>query len=176
MKKGAIILLVGLLGSMAAFASLYYVCMTSHRQLLRNSEPELAWLEHEFNLSRPDLARISRMHDTYLPHCQGRCRIIKAQNEKLRQLLAQAEMVTAEIKALLAERATTRAECEVAMLTHFLQVSHAMPPSQGQRYLTWVEQQTLLQSQGMENIHARIPRGNQSAPQLEAYPSRVWNE
>ena len=62
------------------------------------------------------------------------------------------------------------------MLTHFLQVSRAMPPKQGQRYLAWVEQQTLLQSQGMENIHARIPQGNQGVPQPEAYPSRVWNE
>ena len=171
MKKGAIILLAGLLGGAAAFASLYYACMASHRDLLRDSEPELAWLKHEFNLARPDLARISRMHEAYLPQCQGRCRIIKAQNEKLRQLIAPANTVTPEIKALLAERATTRSECEAAMLAHFLDVSRAMPPGQGQRYLAWVEQQTLLQIQGMENIGAGIP---QSAPQREAF--RIWNE
>jgi hypothetical protein len=176
MKKCAIILVVGLGAALAAYAGLYYGCMASHHELLGNPKPELAWLKHEFNLSGPELARISHMHETYLPQCQGRCRIIKQQNEKLRQLLAQANTVSPEIKALLAERATTRAECEAAMLSHFLEISRAMPPEQGQRYLAWVEQRTLLQIQGMENTHVKMPQAYQSTPHPEAYPNRVWNE
>ncbi len=176
MKKGAVILVFGVLVCTVAFAGLYSFCMASHRELLRGPEPELAWLKREFRLSDADLVRISHIHETCLPECQGRCRIIREQNEKLRQLLVQADTVTPEIKALLTERATTRAECEAAMLSHFLDVSRAMPPGQGQRYLAWVEQHTLLQIEGMENIHVKVIRGYQLPPQPEASSTRVWNE
>ena len=161
----------GLLVASAAFAVLYQYRSAAHRELLNSANPELAWLRHEFHLSASDLARISQLHEKYLPQCQGRCRVIRAQNSRLRQLLTQASTVTPEIKALLVDRASTRAECEEAMLTHFLEVSHAMAPAQGQRYLGWVERRTLLQVQGMENVHAKLPP-EEPSPAL----SRPWNE
>jgi hypothetical protein len=33
------------------------------------------------------------------------------------------------------------------MMQHFYEVSRAMPPDQGKRYLTWVQQETLLPGQ-----------------------------
>ena len=93
------------------------------------------------------------MHEAYLPQCRARCKLLKEQDEKLQQLLAQSQTVTPEIKSLLAERAKTRAECEAEMLKHFLEVSRTMPSEQGQRYLAWVQQQSSLRGQGMQQRH-----------------------
>ena len=34
-------------------------------------------------------------------------------------------------------------ECRLKMLDHFFQVSRAMPPDQGRKYLVWMQRQTL---------------------------------
>ena len=153
MKKSALILLLGLLVSAAAFSGFYYFGTIRCRDMMRESKPELAWLKKEFNLSDAEFVRISQLHEAYLPECRERCKRINEQNQKLQQLLAHTSAVTPEIQSLLAERAKTRAECEAEMLKHFLEVSRTMPPQQGQRYLTWVEQQTSLRGQGMEQSH-----------------------
>lgn len=153
MKKGPLILLFGLLASGLAFSGFYYFGTIRCRDMMRESKPELAWLKKEFKLSDAEFNRISQLHEAYLPQCRERCKRIKEQDEKLQQLLAQSKTVTPEIQKLLAERANTRAECETAMLKHFLEVSRTMPPSQGERYLAWVQQQTSLRGKGMQERH-----------------------
>jgi hypothetical protein len=61
--------------------------------------------------------------------------------------------MTPEIQNLLVERTKTRAECEGEMMKHFIEISRTMPPEQGRRYLAWVEQQTFLHGQAMEERH-----------------------
>jgi hypothetical protein len=153
MKKGAVILLLGLLLSAAAFAGFYYLGTARCRAMMRQPQPELAWLKQEFNLSDAEFARVSQLHEAYLPKCRERCRRIEEQNVKLQQLLAQSTNVTPEIQAVLAERAKLRADCEAEMLQHFLEVSRTMPSEQGRRYLAWVQQQSSLHGQGMEQRH-----------------------
>jgi hypothetical protein len=153
-RKGTTILLVGLLICAGAFAGFYLVFSSGHRQMLRQAKPELAWLKDEFKLSDAEFTRISHLHEAYLPLCRERCRRIREQNEMLDRLLARSGAVTPEIQALLAERAKTRADCEAAMLKHFLEVSKAMPAEQGQRYLSWVERQSSLHGQSMEKSRA----------------------
>ncbi len=153
MKKGPAILLLGLLLAAGAFSGFYYVGTAPCRAMMRQPQPELAWLKKEFNLSDAEFARISQLHEAYLPKCRERCRHIEELNVKLRQLLAQTTTVTSEVQALLAERARMRADCEAEMLQHFLEVSRTMPPEQGRRYLAWVQQQSSLRGQGMEQRH-----------------------
>ena len=153
MKKGAAILLLGLLLSTAAFSGFYYLGTAHCRAMMREPQPELAWLKQQFNLSDAEFARISQLHEAYLPKCRERCRRIEEQNAKLQQLLAQNTSVTPEIQNVLAERAKMRADCEAEMLQHFLDVSHTMPPGQGRRYLAWVQQQSSLRDYGMEQRH-----------------------
>ncbi len=153
MTKGAVILLLGLLLGLAGFSGLYYLGTSSYRAAMREPQPELAWLKKEFKLSDAEFARISQLHAAYLPECAKRCQRIEEQNQKLQALLAQSTNVTAEIQSLLAERAKTRADCEAEMMKHFLEVSRTMPPQQGRRYLAWVEQQTILHGQAMEEHH-----------------------
>ncbi len=162
MKKGAIVLLLGLLLGTAGFSGFYYFGTASCRNMMREPQPELAWLKKEFKLSDAEFARISQLHAAYLPQCAKRCQRIEEQNRKLRQLFTQATNITPEIQALLAERARTRADCEAEMMKHFLEVSRTMPPEQGRRYLEWVEKQTFLHGQAMEERH-RIEKGGQMA-------------
>ena len=153
MKKGPAILVLGILASIAAFAAVYYLGTVHSRDLMRETKPELVWLKEQFKLTDAEFARITQLHEAYLPQCRERCMRIKEQDEKLQQLLARSGDVTPEIKTLLVERANTRAECEAEMLKHFLEVSRTMPPQQGQRYLAWVQQQSSLRGQGMEQRH-----------------------
>lgn len=153
MNKGGFILLLGLMTGAAAFSGFYYIGTVPCRALLKEPEPELAWLKREFNLSDPDFNRVVQLHEAYLPQCAERCRRIEQQNGKLQALLAQSATVTPEMQELLLERARIRAACEAEMLKHFVEVSRAMPPEQGRRYLAWVEQRTILQRQPMEQRH-----------------------
>jgi hypothetical protein len=152
-RKGPAILLLGLLLSAAAFSAIYYFGTAPCRAMMRQPQPELAWLKSEFHLTDAELARITKLHEAYLPNCRERCRRIEEQNAKLQQLLAQSTNVTPEIQALLNERAKMRANCEAGMLQHFLEVSRTMPPDQGRRYLAWVQQQSSLHGAGMEQRH-----------------------
>jgi hypothetical protein len=153
MKKGGFVLVLGLLLAVAAFLGFYYCGTASCRALMMAPQPGLAWLKKEFKLSDAEYARITRLHEAYLPQCAQRCLRIADLNRKLEQLLSQASAVTPEIQNVLAERAKTRADCEAEMLNHFLEVSRMMPPEQGRRYLEWVEQQTFLSGQAMEQSH-----------------------
>jgi len=153
MRKGGLILLLGLVLGTGAFSGFYYLGTGPCRTLMRQPQPELAWLKKEFKLSDAEYDRIVRLHEAYLPQCAERCRTIEEQNRELGQLLAQSTNVTPQIQTLLKQRAETRATCETEMLKHFLAVSRTMPPEEGRHYLAWVEQQTLLQSQPMEQRH-----------------------
>jgi len=153
MNKGVAILLLGVLLCAAAFGSLYYLGTSSCRNMMCQPQPELAWLKKEFDLSDTEFTRIAQLHAAYLPACAERCRRIGEVTVKLNQLVAQAATVTPEIQDLLAQRAKMRSDCEAEMLQHFLQVSRTMPPAQGRRYLEWVEKQSSLQGQGMEQSH-----------------------
>ena len=161
MKKGAVILLLGLFLSAAAFAGFYYLGTARCRAMMRQPQPELAWLKKEFNLSDAEFARISQLHQAYLPKCRERCRRIEEQSAKLEQLLTQSTNVTPEIHAVLNERGKMRADCEAEMLQHFLEVSRTMPSEQGRRYLARVQQQSSLHGAGMEQRH-RMDEGGQT--------------
>ena len=163
MKKSGAILLLGLVLAVAGFAAFYYLGTAHCRAMMRRPQPELAWLKEEFKLSNAEFARIAQLHDAYLPKCRERCRRIEEQKAKLERLLAQSTNVTAEVQAVLGERAKMRADCEAEMLQHFLEVSRTMPPEQGRRYLAWVQAQSSLRGQGMEQRH-RMNMENKGGP------------
>lgn len=153
MKQACAILLLGLVVCGAAFAGFYFMGMSSSREMMRQPLPELAWLKKEFKLNDEEYARIAALHRAYLPQCAERCRLIDEKSAQLRQLLDQSGAVTPEIESLIARRAKMRADCEAEMLKHFMAVSQTMPPEQGRRYLAWVEEQTILRGEAMEQSH-----------------------
>ena len=149
MKKGIIILVLGLVAAAAAYGCVYFVCTASPRGLQKSDKPELAWLKDEFNLNDAEFKRASELHAAYLPQCRDMCREIDAHNVKLQTLLSGATNMTPEISTTLAESARLRSECQSMMLKHFFQVSQTMPPEQGRRYLSWVKGKAFLTDYGM---------------------------
>lgn len=155
MKSIVGILVAGLFLSVSAFCGFYFLGTVSPRAILKEQTPELAWLKNEFNLSATELARISRLHDAYQPHCKEMCRRIDAQNARLKQLLAATNQITSQIEAALAESARLRAECQREMLRHFFEVSRTMPTEQGRLYLAWISERTFLPAHGSMSAEAR---------------------
>lgn len=150
MKRIVLYSVFGLLLVAAAYVGFYFLGAATDRNLMHAKAPELAWLKKEFNLNNAELARITKMHEAYRPHCVEMCRRIDAKNAELKELLAKTNVMTPEIERKLAEAAELRVECQKAMLQHFMEVSQTMPPEEGKRYLAWVEERTFLPGYGME--------------------------
>ena len=151
MKKGILILVLGIVAAAAAYRCVFFACTVSARNLQASDKPELAWLKEEFNLSDTDFRRVSELHAAYLPQCRDMCLEIDAHNVKVQTLVSGATNMTPEITAALSESARLRSECQTMMLRHFFQVSKTMPPEQGQRYLSWVKEKAFLPDYGMPN-------------------------
>jgi hypothetical protein len=151
MKRGLLILALGVVGAAVAYCCVYLMGTTKPRAMMQSPQPELAWLKHEFNLGDAEFKRISELHAGYLPQCKERCRRIDELNNKLTETLASATQVTPELEKLLSERALMRATCQAEMLKHFFEVSRAMPPEQGKRYLAWARDNTCLREPAMDH-------------------------
>jgi hypothetical protein len=151
MKRGLLILTLGVVGAFVAFCCVYLMGTATPRAWMQSAQPELAWLKHEFNLGDAEFKRISELHAGYLPQCKQRCLRIDELNDKLSDTLANATQVTPEIEKLLSERAQMRATCQSEMLKHFFEVSRTMPPEQGKRYLAWARDNTCLREQAMDH-------------------------
>ncbi len=151
MKRGLLILALGVVGAVVAFCCVYLMGTAKPRAMMQSPQPELAWLKHEFNLGDAEFKRISELHAGYLPQCMERCRRIDELNDKLSNSLASATQVTSELENLLSERAQMRATCQSEMLKHFFEVSRTMPPEQGKRYLAWARDNTCLREQAMDH-------------------------
>ena len=156
MRRGLQILILGFVLAGVAYGGFYFAGTARSRQMLQSPEPELAWLKQEYHLSDAEFARISKLHDAYLPQCGVRCQQVAEINMKLEHVLAGSTNVTPEIKSLLDERAQVLAKCQSEMLEHFYEVSRTMPEDEGKRYLAWVQQKTCLQSVSMGG-HAMPP-------------------
>lgn len=149
MRRGIVILMLGLLGALIGFGIFYWMGTATPRVLLQSPQPELAWLRHEFNLNEAEFKRISELHAGYLPQCMVRCQRIDRLNQALSEALSKATQVTPEVERLLGERAQVRAACQAEMLNHFFAVGRTMPPEQGRRYLAWVRESTCLHEEPM---------------------------
>ena len=152
MKRPWIILLTGVAIAVLGYFSCYFIGTAPCRAMAREPEPELAWLKKEFHLNDAEFTRISEMHAAYLSGCAERCRLIDDKNEQLKELLSRTNAVTPEVEGLLVEAAKLRADCHKKMLQHFFDVARTMPPAQGQRYLAWVQERTIL-SDSHEEMH-----------------------
>ena len=156
MKRGLIILIGGLLVACAGYCLFYYAGTAAHRKVLAGNAPELLWLKREFQLSDTELARVTQLHEAYLPACVERCKQIDELNRTVIQAVGSASQLTPEIEQLLTERARVRTACQAAMLKHFFEVSRTMPADQGRRYLAWVQKRTCLSEAPMNHGEAGV--------------------
>jgi hypothetical protein len=143
MKRSPVILLLALVAGVAVFAASYVLAQRLCMKRVASSADDLAWLRQEFRLSDAELTRIRALHDGYLPRCAEMCRQIAAKKLELEAALAGAPNVSVVAEQRLTELAALRAQCQTQMLRHFVEVSQAMPPEQGRRYLAEMQRITL---------------------------------
>jgi hypothetical protein len=147
MKRSLLILIVAILAGSALFGSSYLMS----RHLCEACTPhtdDLDWVRQEFHLSDADMARVRALHEGYMPKCADMCAQIAAKKRELGGALTGATNVTPIARQKLTELALLRAQCQSQMLEHFIEVSRAMPPEKGSRYLAEMEQLLVTDSRG----------------------------
>jgi len=141
MNRSLVILLGALALAAAVFAGSYFV--SQRACLMTRSSDELSWLRDEFHLSDAEMARVRQLHEGYMPQCAKMCALIAAKQAEVQTALGNGTNVTAEAQKKLTELGELRAQCQAQMIQHFVTVSQAMPPEQGQRYLAEMKKVTL---------------------------------
>jgi hypothetical protein len=136
----------------AVVAGLAYFC-TMRLCARQMAAEDLSWLKREFRLSDADMQRVRGLHDGYLPQCRDMCAKIAAKQAELEKALDKGESPDAKLMEL----ATLRAQCQAQMLRHFEEVSRAMPPEQGKRYLGEMQKMTLGFHQDFERSMGDMP-------------------
>jgi len=143
MRKPVLILVIALLLGAALFGGAFlcarYICIRHAAQ----STDDLDWLRMEFHLSEADMTKVRELHEGYLPICEKNCRDIALKKRELNRALAAGTNTTETLDQLRTEVAALRAKCQHEMLAYFSQVSLAMPPEQGRRYLAEMKRMTL---------------------------------
>jgi hypothetical protein len=143
MKRSPLILLLALAGGIIVFAASYLLAQRICARHASNSADNLDWLRQEFRLSDAEITRVRVLHEGYLPKCGEMCRQIAAKKMELESVLSGATNVTTVAEQKLSELAALRVACQTKMLQHFVEVSQAMPPEQGKRYLAEMQRITL---------------------------------
>lgn len=139
MKRALLILIGGLSLGLFAGGAVYFSRTASHRAMMCCDQPEMAWLQHQFNLTDEQFTNVAKLHNVYLQNCAELCARVDATNALVRARFAADGAMTPAVEKLLADAAQLRVECQKQMLGHFLKVSQAMPPEEGRRYLAWME-------------------------------------
>jgi len=162
-KRPLLILIIAVLAGSALFAGSYLMSRRVCESCTNESTDSLDWLRQEFHLSDAEMARMHELHDGYLPKCGEMCAQIAAKKKELDDSLAGATNISADAKQKLTELAILRSQCQAQMLQHFIEVSQAMPPEQGRRYLAEMErmtvgaheqtEQTMSEHAGHEHMH-----------------------
>jgi hypothetical protein len=153
MRRALFILLIGLVGAVAAYCALYFHRTARHREVADTHTPELAWLRQEYHLNDTEFRRITELHENYLPRCEEMCRKIAQKNGEMKALASSTNVDSTALQLKLAEAAQLRLECQSNMLSHFIAVSKQMPPEQGRRYLQWIQEKTFLRGSDMMDRH-----------------------
>jgi len=143
MKRSPIIVILALAAGVAIFVGSYLVAQKLCVKHVAGNADDLDWLRQEFRLSDAELARVRTLHDGYMPRCAEMCKQIAAKKRGLEVVLAGATNVSSAAEQKLSELGDLRAQCQTQMLQHFAEVSQAMPPEQGRRYLAEMQRLTL---------------------------------
>ena len=136
--------LKGVIAAVAIAGLCFWLAAQARVAWAGHHSDELSWLQTEFKVSDSELERIRVMHHGYKTKCDEMCSMIEAKDRELASALMEATNVSPAIELKLQEAASLRAQCQARMLGHFFEVSHAMPPTEGQRYMGEMIQRTCM--------------------------------
>ena len=141
--RSLIVVIVAVAASALLLGGSYRISTRLCTQQLAGSADDLEWLRQEFQLGDEELKRVRELHDGYMPQCAEMCQQIAAKKRELESALDGATNVSAAAEQKLSELGALRARCQTQMLRHFAEVSQAMPPEPGRRYLAEMQRHTL---------------------------------
>jgi hypothetical protein len=150
MNRSLIILLGALALGAAIFGGSYFAAQRTTMLGCENPADDLSWLKSEFKLGDVEMARIRELHKGYLPKCEEICRQIATAKRELAGIVGTGTNLSTGAQVKLGEIASLRTQCQSNMLTHFVAVSQAMPPAQGERYLAEMKRLTLGEHEQVE--------------------------
>jgi len=151
MRRSLLILLAMLLAGVAVFFAGNRIAARLQMRHMAQTTDDLAWLRMEYRLSDAEMSRVRGLHQGYLVVCSNYCERIEARKRELQTALSAGANGPQTLESRLAEIGQLRAQCQVAMLQHFREVSQVMPPEQGRRYLAEMERMTLGLHEQMES-------------------------
>ena len=143
MKRSYLVVFLALITSAGVFLAAHQISRQVYVRQAARAGDDLLWLKQEFCLTDAEMTRIHGLHNGYLPQCAEMCERIAAKKHELEQALTGATNFTAGAEQKLSELAALRSQCQAQMLRHFVEVSQAMPPAQGRRYLAEMQRLTL---------------------------------
>ena len=139
--------LIIVLGALALGAGLFMGSFVASRHVCRAcvAEPSgsLNWLQGQYHLNNEQMQRIQQLHNNYLSQCDRMCRMIADKQQEVATALNNATNINSVAQQKLDDLEACRIQCQSQMLQYFINVSRAMPPDQGQRYLAEMERKTL---------------------------------
>lgn len=150
MNRSLIILVGALALGAVVFSGSYFTARQATMVCCAKPADDLSWLQTEFHLGNAEMARIRELHAGYRPKCAEICAKIADKQSELDALLGSSTNLTAVAQTKLDEIAALRAQCQAQMLAHFEDVSRAMPPAEGQRYLAEMKKLTFGVHEEME--------------------------
>ncbi len=150
MNRSLVILFGALALGAVVFAGSYFASQRACVMCRSNPSDKLGWLQVEFHLNDVEMIRIRTLHEGYEPQCEEMCARVAAKKLELEAALGNGTNLTTDVKKKLTELGQLRSECQAQMLQHFINVSRAMPPEQGTRYLAEMKKLTLGIHESME--------------------------
>jgi hypothetical protein len=148
MNRSLVIVLGALVLGAALFGGAYRMSQRLCQVCVTQPPDNLDWLRKEFHLNAAEMARIQKLHENYLTQCDAMCRMVAAKKQELATALNNTTNVNPVAEQKLAELAACRAQCQSRMLQYFVDVSRVMPPADGRRYLTEMQNAVLGLSGG----------------------------
>ena len=159
-KRSIIIVLLAFGASASLLIGSFLIAQRLCARHMSNFADDLAWLRQEFRLGDAEMTRVRELHEGYRPKCAEMCLQIAAKQRELESALAGTTNVTSVAEEKLTELGILRAQCQTQMLRHFFEVSQAMPPEQGRRYLIEMQRHTL-------GFHEQIEQSMSKSPEHE---------
>lgn len=142
MKRLVVMLVLAvLLGAGAYFVS-YAIARCAFCPPPDANDPS-GWMRQEFHLNDIQYAQVKKLEGSYHPHCVDMCEQIDQAHMALKNLIMANGTMTPEIEAALKKDADIQQQCRIDMLRHFYEVSQAMPPAEGKRYLQIMQEQVV---------------------------------
>jgi len=140
MKRLVVIIALALSLGLGAYVVSYAIARCTFCRMPDTQEPS-SWLQQEFHLSDAQYSQVKKLEVDYHPHCVEMCDKIKQSHLALKNLILANRGMTPEIEAALQKEGAGQAQWRADMLRHFYDVSQAMPPDEGKRYLYMMEAQ-----------------------------------